>query len=79
MQDVWEAEGELLPQDLLRCRVRYFTDSVAIGSRDFVEQLFETHRAYFSEKRKTGARTLRGPDVFQSLHTLRDLRTHVVS
>ena len=79
VQEVWEAEGELVPQDLLRCRVRYFTDSVALGSREFLEQLFESRRAYFSSKRKSGARAMRGPDLFQSLHSLRDLRTDVVS
>ena len=42
--------------ELLRCRVRYFSDGVVLGSREFVESVFTVHRDQFGVKRKTGAR-----------------------
>lgn len=41
-------------------RVRYFTDGVAIGSRDFVNGVFESCRDRFGPRRKDGARPMRG-------------------
>ncbi len=45
---------------MLRCRVRYFTDGAVIGSREFVDGVFRACRDRFGEKRKDGARKLRG-------------------
>jgi hypothetical protein len=45
--------------DLLRCRVRYFRDGLAFGSKMFVEAVFERNRDHFGTKRKTGARKIR--------------------
>ena len=45
---------------MLRCRVRYFTDGAVLGSREFVDGVFRACRSRFSEKRKSGARKLRG-------------------
>jgi len=45
---------------MLRCRVRYFSDGAVIGSRAFVDEVFRTCRERFGEKRKDGARKLRG-------------------
>ena len=45
---------------MLRWRVRYFTDGVVIGSRGFVNEMFEKCRDRFGPKRKDGARKLRG-------------------
>jgi REP element-mobilizing transposase RayT len=78
VRDVWEAEGDLTPQELLRCRVRYFTDSVAIGSQTFVEEIFIARRSYFGSTRKSGAQELRGPGM-ENLCGLRNLQTRVVS
>jgi REP element-mobilizing transposase RayT len=78
VRTVWEEEGDLTAQELLRCRVRYFSDTVAIGGRAFVEELFTDQRPYFSRKRKTGARVLHGPGL-QTLYGLRNLQTNVVS
>ena len=51
--------GRMPLPDLLRCRVRYFRDGLAFGSRAFVERVFERNRTHFGEKRKTGARRMR--------------------
>ena len=38
------ARGRLPLNEILRCRVRYFTDGVILGSRVFVEDQFRKHR-----------------------------------
>ncbi len=50
---VREAGGELSSlAALLRCRVRYFTDGVVIGSKGFVDAFFEAKREFLGPKRK---------------------------
>jgi REP element-mobilizing transposase RayT len=73
VRQVLEAKGQLGAAELLRCRVRYFSDGVALGSRAFVESVFQAHRAYFGPKRRTGARPIR-QDALGGLCTARDLR-----
>ena len=46
---------------------------MVIGSKAFVDGFFEAKRAFFGEKRKTGARKMRGGD-WGDLRTVRDLR-----
>jgi len=46
-------------QDVLRCRVRYFSDGVAIGSKAFVNEVFRLYRNNFGTTRKDGARRMR--------------------
>lgn len=53
-------DGQLELADALRCRVRYFCDGMVLGSRAFVDSVFESHRQWFSSKRQTGARKLKG-------------------
>jgi hypothetical protein len=64
---------------MLRCRVRYFTDGVVIGSRDFVNEAFAGARERFGPKRKDGARALRGSGSAAKgvLWSMRDLRVRV--
>ena len=62
---------------LLQCRVRYFTASLAIGSKAFTESAFQRNRSSFSADRKTGARPLRHGS-WAGLFGLRDLRKDVV-
>ncbi len=72
VKKVLDEGGELDRYDLMRCRVRYFSDGVALGSKLFIEEVFENNRELFSERRKTGARKLRGGD-WTDLCSLRDL------
>ena len=72
---VLAAKGRLPLRDYLRCRVRYFSDGFVFGSREFVEEIFQAERARFGEKRKDGARRLKGVDG--ELYALRDLRVGV--
>ena len=59
---VFAAGGKLTLAQLLRCRVRHFTDGVVIGTESFVESFFDLKRGSFSARRKTGARRLKGGD-----------------
>jgi putative transposase len=64
---------------MLRCRVRYFTDGAVIGSKAFVNEAFAAARERFSEKRKDGARRLRGNGKAAAgeLWSMRDLRVRI--
>jgi putative transposase len=66
-------QGRLGTAELLRHRVRHFTQGLALGSREWIESLFEAHRENFGTRRKTGARRLREAEA--PLFALRDLST----
>jgi len=69
-------KGQLSPAELVRLRVRYFTDGVILGSKEFVESLFNENRDHFSPKRKSGARRITESD--SGLYSLRQLRKRPV-
>jgi len=75
---VLESGGKLPLPEVLRCRVRYFTDGMAIGGKAFVERLFVENRALFGPKRKDGARKMRFGE-WGDLRTVRALRVDAVS
>jgi REP element-mobilizing transposase RayT len=77
VEAVLKSGGKLSRADLLLCRVRWFSDGVAIGSKGFVEGVFKGCREHFGAKRKDGARKIR-EDAAGSLHALRDLRVKSV-
>ncbi len=64
---------------MLRCRVRYFTDGAVIGSKAFVNEAFAAARERFTERRKDGARRMRGNGKAAAgvLWSVRDLRVRV--
>ena len=77
--------GKLSLQQMLRCKVRYFTDGVVIGSKAYVNEYYQKLKSraqseedyeHQYEKRETGARKLRGTSL-ENLHTMRDLRKNV--
>ena len=74
VKQVLEARGRLPLHEYAKCRVRYFTDGMVLGSREFVESIFEMYRA-------RSARELRKPGRVQGLedelYALRDLRRRV--
>jgi putative transposase len=77
VEAVLKSGGKLSRADLLRCRVRWFSDGVAIGSKGFVEGVFQGCRSYFGAKRKEGARKIR-EDGAGTLHALRELRVNAL-
>ena len=62
---------------LSQYRVRYFVDGVILGTRAFVEEMFQKRRHLFSESRKTAARKMRGGD-WGGLCTVRDFQKRVI-
>jgi putative transposase len=70
--------GKLPIETLLRCRVRYFSDGVALGSRVFVESVFERCRGQFGPRRREGAQAMRYGE-WKGLCTMRDLRFDPIS
>jgi putative transposase len=84
-KEVLEAadNGTVLPDlqlaAMLRCRVRYFTDGAVIGSKAFVNEVFVAARERFTERRKDGARRMKGSGKAAAgvLWSVRDLRVRV--
>jgi len=70
---VLKRKGRLPLAAYVRCRVRYFCDGAALGSRGFVEEVFRHYRDRFGPKRKDGARAMRGL-AGGGLFALRDLQ-----
>jgi hypothetical protein len=69
--------GKLSMAQMLRCRVRHFTEGMAIGGEGFVEGVFALARDRFGARRRTGARRIRRTET--ELRTLRDLRKDALS
>jgi hypothetical protein len=78
-----EGNGTVLPDlevaAMLRCRVRYFTDGAVIGSKAFVNEAFAAARERFTERRKDGARRMKGNGKAAAgvLWSARDLRVRL--
>jgi len=66
-----EEASPISEAEALMCQARYLVDGMALGTGPFVENIFRWCRGLFGEKRKSGARKLRGIDT--PLRTLRDL------
>ena len=69
--------GRLSPGQVLRLRIRHLSDGVALGSREFVDGVFERYRQRFGPRRRSGARPIRAVPL-PGLMALRDLRVDVV-
>lgn len=80
--EVLQSGGRLKREDYLRCRVRYFCDGAAFGSKDFVEEVFRSAKEHFAPNRQSGARTLKGLEVLpkpERLYNLRQLQKEVIT
>ena len=78
VQAVLAAGGQLPMHELLRCRVRYFSDGLALGSRAFLEEVFQQYRGHFGTRRQSGACAMLHGD-WGGLCTMRNLRRQPVS
>lgn len=58
IQEIIKNKDSLPLPVFLRCKVRYFSRGAILGSRDFVENVFEQNRHCFSKERKTASRKL---------------------
>ena len=64
--------GQLSRAELLRCKVRHFAEGMVIGSRGFVDEVFEQSRECFGPNRKDGSRKIRGTQE-DRVWSMRDL------
>jgi len=74
IRKVVEEGGDLALAEVLRLRVRYFSDGVALGSREFVDSIRSEFKDRFGSKRKTGARRIGKGNATPGLFAIRDLR-----
>jgi len=73
VEEVMAKKGKLTRWEMLRCRVRYFCDGAVLGTKDFVNGIFEHERHRSGPKRQTCARPMRHVEA-DGLTTLRDRR-----
>jgi REP element-mobilizing transposase RayT len=78
VEHVLNSGGKLSIQQALRCRVRYFSDGLILGSRAYVDDTFERYRGRFGSKRRTGARNMR-EIAWDDLFTARRLQLSPVT
>ena len=71
-RQVLKEKGKLSTAEMVRLRVRYFSDGLVLGSKEFVENVFSENREKFGPKRKDGAR--RVSESESPLYALRRLR-----
>lgn len=69
------ARGRVDLGEYLKLRVRYFTDGAVLGTRAFVDEVFQAFRSRFGATRQDGARRMEG--LKPELYVLRDLRKKV--
>jgi hypothetical protein len=78
VETVLRRGGMLFPHEVLRCRIRYLTDGLALGSSEFIKRVFTGGAGKkMRVRRREGARPVRQPGL-EFLYTLRDLRGHGV-
>ena len=75
--EVVAVKGKLTLGEVLRCRVRYFTDGLILGRKVYVDEVFLRHRGHFSAKREDGARAMKGAQ-WGDLFAARALRVDVM-
>ncbi|MFP4157333.1 MAG: hypothetical protein ACLFU4_06915, partial [Opitutales bacterium] len=77
LEQIIQEKGKVPLQDLLRVRVRYFGDGLALGSRAFMAQVLRDHRAAFGSKRRRAGTALPETGDGFVLHSFRNLRCDV--
>ena len=77
LEQVIRDKGKVPLQDLLRVRVRYFGDGLALGSRAFMEQVLRDHRTAFGRQRRQAGTPLPETGDDFVLHSFRNLRCRV--
>jgi putative transposase len=77
LREVLASEGRLSTAELLRCRVRYFSDGLILGGRSFIERMRET-QPHSRSLAKRPPKAMRGGD-WGGLCSARDLQKNVIS
>jgi len=77
---VLDEGGEISVTQLLHCRVRYLTDGVIIGGKDFVDRMLNEHGQFSALRKKRGARRMQsGECQWNGLCAAGELRSVSVS
>jgi len=76
LSEVIRTGGKVEVSELLRRRVRYFSDGMAIGSRLFLKEIYEQRRDCFPESRKARFASMKGAD-WGGLQVVRDLKVNL--
>ncbi|MDD4350447.1 MAG: hypothetical protein PHF70_15170, partial [Opitutales bacterium] len=76
LDEVLRTGGKVEMSELLRRRVRYFSDGMAIGSRLFLTGIYEENRDCFPESRKARFASMKGAD-WDGLQVVRDLKVNL--
>ena len=77
IREVLQHGGQLSLSEVFRLRVRHMTDGMALGTKEFVNEVFTLNREKFSVRRKDGARPIRFL-ASVGLNALRDLRVRAL-
>ena len=70
VKDQEPKEYDLSAVDRFKYRTRYFSDSGIIGSKEFVNRIYQEFKSYFGSRREKEPRTIRGLDGVYSLKRL---------
>lgn len=74
MQQVIKAKGKLPLHEVLRCRVRYFSDGAVLGGHAFVQKHLATYQKLTGKRSRTAPRPMPSVADWGDLSTLRGLR-----
>jgi len=74
MQEVIKAKGKLPLHEVLRCRVRYFSDGAVLGGHAFVQKHLATYQKKTGKRSRTAPRPIPQVTDWGELSTLRGLR-----
>jgi putative transposase len=74
MQKVIKAKGRLPLHEVLRCRVRYFSDGAVLGGHAFVQKHLGTYQKLTGRRSRTAPRPIPQVTDWGDLSTLRGLR-----
>ena len=74
VQKVIQAKGRLPLHEVLRCRVRYFTDGAVLGGHAFVQEHLGTYQKLTGRRSRTSPRPVPRVTDWGDLSTLRGLR-----
>ena len=74
MQQVIKSNGQLPLHEVLRCRVRYFSDGAVLGGHAFVQQHLGTYQKLTGTRSRTAPRPMPRVTDWGDLTTLRGLR-----
>ena len=77
LEQIIHDKGKVPLEELLRVRVRYFGDGLALGSKAFIAQFLHEHRDAFGSRRRQAGTPL--PEVGEGfiLHSFRKLQRNV--